>query len=343
MKTLEEFLVKHDRVLVVEELEPFIERQVAAMAHKKNLNVEILGKELVSRNGELNVSDAMKAVGAFLDIGIPPELENSEKLRLEMSRSIVPRPPILCAGCGHRNAFFAINIVERKLKRRIIKPSDIGCYTLGYFHPLSAVDLHFCMGASIGVSTGLSKALDDYVVCTIGDSTFFHAGIPALINAVFNEANITVVVLDNETTAMTGHQVHPGVGLLPDGSPAKKVMIEDVVKACGVESVKVVDVFDLDGVVDAIVEGVNHKGVSVVIARGPCMLVTQRSGEAADVYKINQELCTCCKLCVDRYGCPAIRLQGDDVVILEDHCSGCGVCAHQLVCPSNAIERVEHE
>jgi len=342
-KTIENFLNAHERVLVVEELDPTIEIRIAAISNKKKIDVEVLGKEFVPRYGELNVSDAVKSIAGFMDLKVPEGLEKAEGLSSEIRNIIIPRPPVLCAGCGHRNVFYAINLAERKLKRRIIKPSDIGCYTLGYFPPLNAVDTHFCMGASIGVSSGFSKALDDLVVCTIGDSTFFHAGIPALINGVFNKAKFTVIILDNETTAMTGHQVHPGVGLLSDGTETKKVMIEDVVKACGVEFVRVVDVFDVEELVKAIMDGAGFDGVSVIIARGPCILLKLRAEGREVVYQIDQDECTKCGLCINRYGCPAIQWEGDDIVIIEELCAGCGVCACKLICPTENITRMEYE
>ncbi|MCK5548376.1 MAG: indolepyruvate ferredoxin oxidoreductase subunit alpha [Thermoplasmata archaeon] len=343
LKLMGEFLKGRDKVLVVEELEPLVEDQVAAFSNRNKMDVEVVGKKFVPRAGEVNISDAVKAISGFLDMDVPKGLKDAEGLKPEIGKFVVPRPPVLCSGCGHRNAFFAMNIVDRKLKKKTIKPSDIGCYTLGYFHPLNAVDVHFCMGASIGVSSGFSKAQKEDVVCTIGDSTFFHAGIPPLINAVFNKSNITVIILDNSTTAMTGHQVHPGVGHLADGEETKKVNIEEVVRACGVEFVKVVDIFDMGALVDAIRKGVEFEGVSVVIARGGCVLLEKSPGEEEVVYQVDQEICSGCNLCVDRYGCPALVLEDEHVVIIEDLCVGCGVCSHKLVCPTCAIKRVEHE
>jgi indolepyruvate ferredoxin oxidoreductase alpha subunit len=338
---VERLLSNTKQVLVVEEVEPFVEMQVATIANKSGIPTPVKGKEFVPKYGEIQIEDMVNALCGFMDIPVPAELKRIEEMKIEAGALVPPRPPVLCAGCGHRTVFYAMNIVDRKTKSKSIKPSDIGCYTLGFQHPLNAVDTHFCMGGSIGASCGFSKCTEDPVMCTIGDSTFFHAGIPPLINAVFNNANIAVLILDNGTTAMTGHQPHPGVGMTATGESTKEISIEDVVKAVGVEYIRVVDTFDLPGLVEAIKGAVEFEGPGVVIAKGPCAIVESRekrmTGEETVPYVIDEELCTDCGVCVNKFGCPAIFLEDEKVRIDGLLCVGCGVCADVLVCPKGAI------
>jgi indolepyruvate ferredoxin oxidoreductase alpha subunit len=271
-----------------------------------------------------------------------------ESIKNEIAGIIPPRPPILCAGCGHRNAFFAINIVEKKMRLKsgvqgggIIKPSDIGCYTLGYQPPLHAVDTNFCMGASIGIGGGLSHVTDEKIVCTIGDSTFFHSGIPPLINAVFNNARITIIILENETTAMTGYQPHPGTGARAGGIKTKKIQIEDVVKACGVDVIKIIDMFNLSHLIDALEDCLQHEGVSVIVAKGYCAIQKAREDASKGTRKycyVDSTTCTRCLHCMTKFGCPAMQLIDEKVEINQELCTGCSVCLNKNVCPKSVIK-----
>jgi indolepyruvate ferredoxin oxidoreductase alpha subunit len=346
-KMVQEMIENVERVLIVEEGEPFVEAQVRCIASKEEFSTKILGKDIVPLAGELSTLKVLEILNEFMGTDVPldvPSMDEKDKMIQEL---VPPRPPILCPGCGHRVGFYAINLVEKKLAKEkkgltIIKPSDIGCYTLGYMPPLNAVDTNFCMGSSIGLSDGFSKAQDQPVICTIGDSTFFHAGIPPLLNAVFNHDNITVLLLDNSTTAMTGFQPHPGVGETAMGLESKKIIIEEVVKSCGVEFIKVVDAYDLKSLIEALEGGVRHKGPSVVIARRPCRLIHLRevreSGEEIPLAVINYDSCKNCTLCMTKFGCPAMYLDGEEVHIDTNICNGCGVCVSELVCKTNAIE-----
>jgi indolepyruvate ferredoxin oxidoreductase alpha subunit len=340
-KMVKKLLASTKEVLVVEEVEPFVETMVASIANKSGIHTKVLGKEHLPRHGEIMVEDMIRGLCSFMNVPVPKDFSRLEILKKEASALTLPRPPVLCPGCGHRTVFYAINLVERKLKRKSVKPSDIGCYTLGYQHPLNAVDAHLCMGGSIGSSSGFAKSVDDPVISTIGDSTFFHAGIPPLINAVFNNANITVVILDNGTTAMTGHQPHPGVGVTGVGEETKDISIEEVVRAIGIPFMRVKDTFDLPGLVEAIKEAVEFEGPSVVIAKGPCAILDlrarRRQKEKIIPYIIDYDLCTGCNVCVNKFGCPAIYLEEDKVVIDNILCVGCGVCSDKLVCPKGAI------
>jgi indolepyruvate ferredoxin oxidoreductase alpha subunit len=255
----------------------------------------------------------------------------------------LPRPPVLCAGCLHRNAFFAINLSEKSLGRdgRILRPSDIGCYTLGYQPPLDAVDTNFCMGAGIGIASGLGRFSGDKVAAQIGDSTFYHAGIPPLINAVMNGSDLALLLLDNGTTAMTGHQPHPGVGRRASGDAAPKLDIERVVRACGVENVEVVPGWDIGAISSAIDRAASRKGVSVVIVRERCVLTVLRekraSGRKGLVCRVDEKKCKGCMVCITKFGCPAMRPVEKRMSIDSEACVGCGACLDPNVCPEGAI------
>jgi indolepyruvate ferredoxin oxidoreductase alpha subunit len=348
---VEKFLLHSKKILVVEELEPFVEMQVRAIANKSGISISISGKELLPLAGELSIFKVMEAVCRFTETPMPIDDKKIKEIWEAVTPLTPPRPPVLCPGCGHRSVFYAIKLAERRLKRidkeskDFIKPSDIGCYTLGFQSPLEAVDTNFCMGASIGVSTGFSKVVDDPIVCTIGDSTFFHAGIPPLLNAVFNNANITVIILDNRTTAMTGFQPHPGVGVTAMGESSKIVSIEELVKACGVDFVRSVDAYNIDELENAILEGVKYKGVAVIIAQGLCRMLELREmrsrGEIPKPVLIDYDICIDCRLCVDRFGCPAMYIDDEKVAIDQNLCTGCGVCIQKSVCAKGAIKFCE--
>ncbi len=344
LELVSDVLSSSNKVLVVEELEPFVEGEVRAQANRMGKTIEIQGKDLIPLEGELSVFLVVEAISRSMGIPHPVDLSKINQVRDAARELTPPRPPVLCPGCGHRAVFYAIKEVERKFKREnkdkegFVKPTDIGCYTLGFQKPLSAADINFCMGASIGVSTGFSHVIEDPVVGTIGDSTFFHAGIPPLLNAVFNKANITVCILDNRTTAMTGFQPHPGVGVNACGEECSAVSIEDIVKACGVKYAKTVDTNNIEELVNSITEGVEHNGPAVIIASGPCRML--RLKELAGDYMvvtIDYDQCTNCKICIDRFGCPAFYLDDDKVKVDSTLCNGCGVCIQKVVCKKGAI------
>ncbi len=226
---------------------------------------------------------------------------------------------------------------KKTLRSRPFFSGDIGCYTLGNAHPLNMVDTCLCMGAGMSIAGGLSRTNPEAKqVAFIGDSTFFHSGIPAVVNAVYNGANVTLAVLDNRTTAMTGHQPHPGIGVTALGSPSKAIDIADVVRSCGVEFVRSVDIDSLEncleGCVEAAKEAIEFKGPSVVVFKGKCVGITKPSIR----FIIDTESCTGCGLCVKQLGCPALFLpSGEEKPIIQNSCSGCGLC--EQVCISGAI------
>lgn len=313
----------HDPVLVIEELAPEVEEAVRQVAG----DIPVYGKKTghVPFEGEfsLPVVAAIMVRAGILKNSPYPEAAPAENLPL--------RPPILCAGCLHRAAFYAI----KKVFRDAIYPSDIGCYTLGL--QLGVVDTTICMGASITVASGIKKSGEPRdVICTIGDSTFLHTGIQGLMNAVYNGADITVVILDNRITAMTGHQPNPNTGVTACGVESPPVSLEPVCRACGVTFVETVDPYDITGMMDVLARAKARKGVNVIIAKQMCVITARRAGIRRGRYVVDAEACTSCGTCI-RFGCPAIEKVADDKAWINDLCSGCAVCAR--LCPAGAIAK----
>jgi indolepyruvate ferredoxin oxidoreductase alpha subunit len=242
----------------------------------------------------------------------------------------------LCAGCPHRASFY---IIKRVAGEKAIYPTDIGCYALGIAPPLEVGDIMVCMGASVGMAQGISKATDAHIVATIGDSTFFHAGIPGLVNAVYNNHKFVLAVLDNLTTAMTGHQPHPGTGITGMHTPSERVAIEKIAEGCGAKHVRVVDPFRIKEAEAVLREALRYRGPSVVVFRAPCALMTareiRRKGLELMACKITEK-CTNCMACIKLLGCPGLILEDGKVSIDESLCVACGLCAS--VCPYKAIE-----
>ena len=315
---LRDFCAKYETVYVVEEGEPFIEEFMRG-AGITNLT----GKELFGVIGEYSPGRLRKTLG----LGAPPEPFTNDGVNLIM------RPPMFCVGCGHRTVFAAL----RQL--RVTVSGDIGCYTMGALHPYEAEHTTFAMGSSIGVAVGLEQAGHENTVAIIGDSTFIHAGIPPLIDAVYNRSRLTLIILDNSTTGMTGSQPNPVSGKDVMGQQAPQIDLEALCRASGVENVAIVDTWDRKEVVNVIRRAVSFKGPAVVIARGPCQQIPEIKHSHRIPFFIHEDLCTQCDACF-KVWCPAItRAPQNFPVIAANECTSCTVCAQ--VCPTDAIKLAE--
>ncbi|MDD2956433.1 MAG: indolepyruvate ferredoxin oxidoreductase subunit alpha [Oscillospiraceae bacterium] len=322
-----EFLSGLDTVLCVEELDPVIEDALTMIAGKYHLPVDILGKRTghIQPAGENTVESVRAAAFRFLNIPLPQSPAAKEAPALPV------RPPVLCAGCPHRGSFYA---VKQAMKgKKAVFSGDIGCYTLGNAAPLDMVDTCLCMGAGVTVAQGLHRMEPDAVnFAFIGDSTFFHTGIPGVINAVYNETDIVLIVLDNATTAMTGHQPHPGTGKTMMGEISEKISIPAVLTALGVKTVLEADPLDLPAAIGAVTAAAAQKGVSAVVFRSPCIAIAKPKAALA----VDSAQCVGCKKCVRELGCPAIVMENGKAAIEPSLCYGCGLCAG--VCPTGAIQ-----
>ena len=329
---IKDFLKGCEKVLVVEEGEPYMEEAIKAFAQEEGLIIEIKGKSrgLFSRLYEFNPAQVRQTIATYFDIAYTPV----QALDLSQMPEVPQRPPNLCAGCSHRATFYAVKKAAEGMDT--ICPTDIGCYTLGFLPPLSMGDFLICMGSSIGTSCGFSKATRKKIISFIGDSTFFHSGIPGLINAVFNKHNATLVILDNGTTAMTGHQPHPGVDMKKlnlDGYG--QVSIENIVRAAGVSHVAVIRPYRTKKSIDAIKEALNVEGVSVVISKEICTLYAKGLKKAHGKPFYISEKCNNHRECINELACPAFLLEDNRVKIDATICTGCTVCAQ--ICPEHAI------
>ena len=336
------FLKKNEKIVVIEELEPYLEIQIKAISKDYAPNVKIYGKMnklYFPRDGELSTRSVIKGLAEITGKKLPINFKEIDKKFAFILEDLPRRPPILCAGCPHRASFY---VIKKATGGKAIYPNDIGCYALGYAPPLSIGDAFICMGSSVSIAQGISKVTGVDTVPVIGDSTFFHAAIPGLINAVYNNHKITLVVLDNLATAMTGHQPHPGTGVTGIGVPSQKVLIEEVAEGCGVKYVKVVDPFKVKEAVAVLKGALQHHGPSVLVFRSPCALMVirerRRKGAKIVACKITDK-CTNCMACIKLLGCPALIVEDEKVGINEVLCTACGLCAS--VCPYNAIQCVE--
>ena len=321
-KLIRKFAATVDRVIVVEELEPVLETEVRAMG------IEAEGKAFFPRVGELAPEVVREGLAKAGLIEAPPAAHDWEV-------KPIMRPPVLCAGCPHTTSYMALRAIDA------LVPGDIGCYTLAAVEPLKSIDATVCMGASIGNAIGMAKAntTDRPVVATIGDSTFLHSGIPPLIDAVYNDANITVVILDNNITAMTGGQDHPGTGKTLRGEETHEVNYEELCNSIGVKWVKIVDSYDTGVLFQTLREATDFKGVSVLIAQRPCVLDPVKIKGPTLI--VNPATCTACQVCMN-LGCPAITWIDElfedkhKVKINPVSCIGCTLCAQ--ICPSDCIQ-----
>ena len=311
-KLITEFASKVDTLYIVEELDPVIEEQV------KSWGIKAIGKEIFTVQGEYSANMIRKAI-------------LKEELEVKAPVAAPGRPPILCPGCPHRSVYYVLN----KLKMHVA--GDIGCYTLGAVAPLSVVDSVICMGASISSLHGMEKAKGkDYIknwVAAIGDSTFLHTGVNSLMNMVYNKSTGTVMILDNSTTGMTGHQDHAATGKTLMGEPTNAIDIPNLCRAIGVKNVVEVNAFDIKTLEKVIKEEVAKDEVSVIITKTPCVLLDKSK---KPVYIAHSDKCKKCGMCM-KPGCPAMTKKADGTIYIDDTmCTGCGLC--ETLCKFDAIE-----
>ena len=313
---IKDFAKKVKNVIVVEELDGIIE------THCKNIGVSVIGKEIFGNIGEFSQNLVAEKLGVDAPKGVA------------LSENIPMRPPVMCAGCPHRGLFYTLK------KNKLTVMGDIGCYTLGAVAPLAAIDTTICMGASVSSLHGFNKAndgeTDGKTVAVIGDSTFMHSGVTGLINIAYNGSNSTVIILDNSITGMTGHQQNPTTGYNLKGDPCSKIDLEALCKSVGINSVRVVDPYNLDECDTVIKEELAKEEPSVIIARRPCALL--KYVKHAGPIKVNTDKCIGCKSCM-RIGCPAVSVINGKVKIDNTLCTGCGVCAQ--MCKFDVFEAVK--
>jgi len=338
-KVCEKFIQSCKFLIVVEELEPILENQFKALAHDIESSVKIFGKSTrhFSRLYEFNPDIVTEVLSSIFKVKNPLPKPFTSHLKLPS------RPPALCPGCPHRATYYA---VKKAAPKDTVYPTDIGCYTLGKAPPLETADLLLCMGSNAGTACGLAIATDQKIISFMGDSTFFHSGIPPIIDAVHHNHDCVITILDNRTTAMTGHQPHPGTEYDGMGRPAKLIRVEDVVKGLGVEHIEIVNPNNLKKTTAAFKRALDFKGPAVVVSKSPCILLEvqkkRRAGTQVPTFHINQEICRQCKTCIGHFGCPAFYYAEDGSVhIDETQCNGCGNCVQ--VCPFGAISEKEVE
>jgi len=334
-KLIREFASHFRRLFIVEELEPYLEEGLKA------LGLDVVGKSRIPRDGELNPTVVGESLGEMIemDTGVQgggwsrpwhaPEAVFDSRLP--------GRPPVMCPGCPHRGLFYALG------RCKAVPASDIGCYTLSVLPPLEGIDCQVCMGASVGMALGLERAFASSevnrakagsVVGVLGDSTFIHGGITGLIDMVYNRTLSTIIILDNRTTAMTGFQDHPGTGRTIMGEETYALDLEKLARAIGVDSVRVVDPWDLDETEKVIREEMGAPHTSVIISRRPCVMLERTAG---DYYEVEEDECNACGRCL-RLGCPALVMRGESASIDCELCTGCSLCFQ--LCRQKAMRKV---
>ena len=318
VQLIRDFAAQVDKLVVVEELDPFIED------HCRALGLTVSGKDLFPLEGEFSQNLVAQKLGQPVPQGAVLE------------EAIPPRPPVMCAGCPHRGLFYTLN------KNKCTVMGDIGCYTLGAVAPLAAMDMTLCMGGSISGLHGFNKARgaesEHKTVAVIGDSTFMHSGMTGLANIAYNQSNSTVIILDNSITGMTGHQQNPTTGYNIKGDPAGKIDLESLCRAMGFKRVRVVDPYNLKECDQAVKEELSADEPSVIISRRPCALLKYVKHKAP--LAVNKDKCIGCKSCM-KIGCPAISMKEGKAHVDFTQCVGCGVC--EQLCPVGAFESTGKE
>lgn len=344
---IKEFLKTVDRLLVLEELEPLIETEVMRLAFQIGKKVEIMGKldKTLSLIGDYSFTDIKKGLEALYQKKFA--IENNQEIIKDTKKLQVKRPISFCTGCPHRGTYYALNKAIKNLrykKDEIIITGDIGCTILGMNKPFESCWTEVAMGASIGMAQGFKWAgIKKPVIATIGDSTFFHAGIPPLINAVYQKVPLAVIILDNGWTAMTGFEENPGTIYLNE-TDTKRVDLVNICQGCGVDKINIIDPYNPEESIKVIEEAIEYPGVSVVISRRECALQAKRRRVKLNKFKVDISKCTGCRICLNQLACPAMIFHpktehSKAFMEITTDCFGCGLC--QYTCPTGAIEVIE--
>ncbi len=324
-----EFLSGLESVLVIEELDPVIERSLLELIGKHHLSVTVKGKLTgdTKNAGENSVESVRADIKRFLGRATEAQERFADRPALPV------RPPVLCAGCPHRASFYAVKRAARG--KKAVFCGDIGCYTLGNAQPLDMVDTCLCMGADVTIAQGIGRMEPDTLsFAFIGDSTFFASGLTGIVNAVYNKSDMILIVLDNSTTAMTGQQPHPGTGETMMDEVSENISIEQVLRGIGLDFVEQADPLNHKSAVDSVKRAIDGKGVRAVIFKSPCIAKKERS----PLRRVNVQTCNGCKTCIKQLGCPAISEENGTVSIEPSLCYGCNLCAQ--ICPKVAIAEV---
>jgi indolepyruvate ferredoxin oxidoreductase, alpha subunit len=330
-----DFMRDKEKILVVEEVEPYMEEEANIVAKRGGIDVPIAGKgdDLLPRMFEFDPGMVRGAIARYFGF----QYEPPQPIRTDDFPKLPSRPPTLCAGCPHRATLYA---VTRAAGMDTPFPLEIGCYGLGYIPPLKASDFCICMGSAIPSGCGIAKTTGQKPVCFLGDSSFFHSGMTGLADAVHNKHNVLVAIMDNGTTAMTGHQDHPGMDPTSLGLDKVQIDIEAVCRGLGVQDIHVVRAFNLRQVTEATKKAMAFPGVSVIISKEPCPLFANKVGIGKKrlLFQVDQEKCTNCRDCINEIACPAFYLEDDRPAISADVCIGCSVCSQ--ICSEKAIRPV---
>ena len=356
-KLISKFIKKLKGVIIVEELSPYLELNVKSLAKEVNPSIKIIGKKSghFSEAFEYNIPIVFNVFREIYniksDINYNSLLENRNKLK-----SILPtRIPVFCPGCPHRATFWALSRAISGKSNEIAFMNDIGCYSMlllnnDIYSKLNPDDLLLAMGATLGTGSGISLASKEKVISVIGDSTFFHAGLPGMVNICHNNEDVIVIVLDNSVTAMTGQQMNPGSDYGPTAIPKNKIQIENVLKGIGFKDIIINDCFDAKNCIPSFKDAMQKKGPTIIISRGPCALWNDRNkrkrGEKIQPYYVDQDICRKCHTCMRDFYCPAINMESTSSEFIDEKgktwkgysshispelCDGCGVCS--IICP----------
>jgi indolepyruvate ferredoxin oxidoreductase alpha subunit len=354
---IRKFIEKLSGVIIVEELSPYLELRVKALAKDINPNLTIIGKESghFSEAFEYNIPIVFNVFNEVYetrnDLNYEAIIENASNLK-----KVLPvRIPVFCPGCPHRATFWALNRALVGKSDKIAFINDIGCYSMlllnkDIYSKMNPDDLLLAMGATLGTSSGISLSAEEKVISVIGDSTFFHAGLPGMVNICNNDEDVIVIILDNSVTAMTGQQPNPGTGYGPARIPKTKIQIENVLKGIGFKNILINDCFDAKNCIPAFKKALEEKGPTIIISRGPCALWNDRNkrkrGEKIQPFYVDNTVCRKCHTCMRDFYCPAISMEstisefiddkgkvwkGHSSHISQELCDGCGVCS--IICP----------